>query len=224
MRTLSVIMVAGLFAAGAAQAQTTLAEWTFEVSIPATAGPHTAEGGLFAAGSFASGFHADPGVVYSNPAGNGSAESFSSNFWSVNDYYQFQTSTLGYQAITVTWDQARSSTGPGTFDLEWSTDGINFNLLLNDFAVLQSGGTGAPGTWTSTPPANPIYTLGPIAGPAALDNQASIWFRMRAEVAGSSTAGTNRVDNVIVSGTLIPTPGTLALLGLAGFVASRRRR
>lgn len=224
MRVLSVVCVVGLSAAGAARAQTTLAQWTFETSLPATAGPHVAEGGLFAAGSLASGFHVDPAAVYSNPAGNGSAESFSSNFWSMNDYYLFQTSTAGYQAITIMWDQARSSTGPATFDLEWSTDGVNFTAMLNDYAVLQSGGTGAPGTWTSTPPANPIYSFGPVAGAAGLDNQPSVWFRMRAEVAGSSTSGTNRIDNVIVSGTLIPTPGTFALLGLAGLVVMRRRR
>ncbi|MGP1309691.1 MAG: hypothetical protein ACTS27_05785 [Phycisphaerales bacterium] len=43
---------------------------------------------------------------------------------------------------------------------------------------------------------------------------------------GSDTSnnGNNRLDNIVVSGTLIPTPGAAALLGLGGLVAARRRR
>ena len=95
-----------------------LAVWTFETSLPATAGPHAAEGGINAgAGSPASGFHASASVVYSNPAGNGSAESFSSTFWSVGDYWQFSTSSVGYTDIHLAWDQASSNTGPRDFVL-----------------------------------------------------------------------------------------------------------
>jgi uncharacterized protein (TIGR03382 family) len=36
--------------------------------------------------------------------------------------------------------------------------------------------------------------------------------------------GTSRVDNVQITGDLIPTPGTLALVGVAGLVGIRRRR
>lgn len=40
----------------------------------------------------------------------------------------------------------------------------------------------------------------------------------------SSDTGNNRLDNVTISGNAIPTPGTFALLGMSGLVASRRRR
>jgi len=40
----------------------------------------------------------------------------------------------------------------------------------------------------------------------------------------SSDTGNNRLDNVTISGTAIPTPGALALLGMGGLVATRRRR
>lgn len=40
----------------------------------------------------------------------------------------------------------------------------------------------------------------------------------------SSDTGNNRIDNVTISGTAIPTPGTFALLGLGGLTATRRRR
>ncbi len=204
--------------------QTTLAEWTFETSIPATAGPHAAEGGVFAPTSAALGFHADPLAVYSNPAGNGSAESFSSNFWAIGDYYQFSTSTLGYESIAFAFDQTRSSTGPGTFDLLWSTDGVTFSTLLDDYTVLNNAAPpGGPGAWNATT-RFPEYGFGPLALPAGAANQASIVFRLVNQVTPGGTAGTNRVDNIVVSGTLIPTPGAAALLAVAGFIAMRRRR
>jgi MYXO-CTERM domain-containing protein len=40
----------------------------------------------------------------------------------------------------------------------------------------------------------------------------------------STTTGTNRIDNIVVSGTAIPAPGALALLGVAGLIGARRRR
>ncbi len=219
MKTIAtgILLTAALALAPAASADT-LANWTFEVSIPTTAGPHSAEGGVN--GGNATGYHADALAVYSNPAGNGSNESFSSNYWGIGDYYQFQTSSLGYQSITISWDQARSSTGPGTFDLEWSIDGSTWTTLVNDYAVLQSGGTGAPGTWSSTPPPNTIYSFGPTAAPATLDNQTTVYFRMANQVAPGGTGGTNRIDNIVIAG--VPEPASLLLLGL-GLLAIRRR-
>ncbi len=194
-----------------------LANWTFETSVPATSGPHTAEAGVNAATSFANGFHASASVVYSNPVGNGSLESFSSNFWAIGDYYQFSTSSAGYQNISIAWHQTRSSTGPAIFDLQWSTDGSSFTTLLNDYIVPAD-------TWSSI--GLPLVTsmFGPVAGPAALDNQATIYFRLTADSAPGSTAGTNRVDNIVIAGDVIPAPATLAVLSLAGVIATRRRR
>jgi hypothetical protein len=40
----------------------------------------------------------------------------------------------------------------------------------------------------------------------------------------TSATGNVRLDNFLVEGTLIPAPGALALVGLGGLVASRRRR
>ncbi len=190
-----------------------LALWTFEASVPITAGPHAAEGGVV--GGNASGFHADQGVVYSNPVGNGSNESFSSNFWGANDYYQFTTSTSGYENITFGWSQTRSSTGPGSFRVQLSTDGTNFSDLLNyNIDVI---------TWSSLAN-NPLSDFAAISLGIAAENQGTVWVRLTSNVAGSGTAGTNRVDDIYFNGDLIPAPGSLALLGLGGLVAGRRRR
>ncbi len=221
MRTCVVCAAAVIVGAATASAQVTLAGWTFETSIPATAGPHLAEGGVFGATSNALGFHTDPGTVYSNPAGNGSAESFSSNFWSIGDYYQFSTTTTGYESISLRFDQTRSGTGPTTFDVLWSTDGLIFSTLLDDYTVLNNAAP--PGAWNATT-GFPEYSFGPLALPAGANDQAQIIFRLVNQLAAGGTGGTNRVDNIVVSGTLIPTPGAAALIGLAGLIALRRRR
>lgn len=218
MKIAAVVAVAGLSAAAHADL---LAGWTFEVSIPTTAGPHAAESG---SGS-ASGFHAGA-TVYSNPAGNGSPESFSSTNWLVGDYYQFRTSTLGFHTITLTFDHTSSNTGPRDFDVQWSIDGATFFSMLS-YMVLANG-TPNP-AWNSTT-SHPAYTNGPVGAPAALNNQASVWFRLvqtstvSANGGTVASAGTSRVDNVNIEGTRIPAPGAAALLGLAGLLAARRRR
>jgi hypothetical protein len=112
---------------------TTISQWTFETSLPATAGPYVAELGV-SPGS-ALGFHAGT-ATYSSPLGNGSSHSFSANTWAVNDYWQFSVSTLNYQNIVVSWDQVSSPTGPGTFELFWSTDDSSFTPLGSDYSVL----------------------------------------------------------------------------------------
>ncbi|MEX2091096.1 MAG: PEP-CTERM sorting domain-containing protein [Pirellulales bacterium] len=199
----------------------TIATWTFETSLPAatnsaTIGPLAAEVGT---GS-ASGVHASATTDYSNPVGNGSLESFSSNEWAIGDYYQFLASSTGLSQIGISWDQTRSSTGPASFKVQYSTDGSSF-VDLPDYAIpaisWSSGTPDATGTTSFT------ENLGAIS---ALDNQASIYFRLTATAAPSSTGGTNRVDNFRISEGEVPEPATLALVGLAGLtlVGVARRR
>lgn len=217
------ITLAAAFAAalaGAASARPSsndgvLAAWTFETSLPITAGPHQAEGGLFAATSTALG---TTGGTYSNPVGNGSLESFSSNGWDAGDYFQFTTSTVGYTALSISFDQTRSSTGPGVFDLVASTDGVNFTTILDDYTVRENSGP----NWSSTS-ARIEADIFKINLSASFDDAATLVFRLVSQVTGAST-GTNRVDNVFVNGVEIPTPGAAALMGLAGLVGARRRR
>lgn len=211
--------VAFLAFSAAAQADV-IANWTFETSIPATAGPHIAEAGVNAAISQASGFHVLTSVVYSNPVGNGSAESFSSNFWSTGDYYQFTTSLTGYQNASITFDQTNSSTGPSGFKVAVSTDGVNFT----DLSSYTTQVNGAPNTaWNGTT-YNPVFTI-PAVALTGTDNAGSVTVRLIQTSATGATGGTNRVDNVVINAdAAVPEPATMGLLALGVAALARRKR
>ena len=226
---LSLVAVVAATAVATSASAALVAGWTITTAFPTGAGVPTgvtytvgaANDGLQTTGSELWSVHSLAAATYTSPAGNGSQYAFSSNNWSIGDYYEARLSTLGYSDISISWDQCRSSTGPATFELVMSTDGgTNFTTLLASYAVLQSGGGAAPGTWSSTV-YNPIYSLNQAA--AAADNQAEVIFRFRSLAAGAAT-GSNRIDNVMIYSGPIPAPGAIALLGVAGLAGLRRRR
>lgn len=209
-----------------------VAGWTITTAFPTGTGNvptgvtysvGAADQGALTAGSELKSVHSLAAATYTSPAGNGSQYSFSSNNWSIGDYYEARLSTLGYESISISWDQARSSTGPATFELLLSTDGVNFSVVnvagAATYTVLQSGGGGSPGTWTSTT-YNALYTF--TQSVAAADNRSEVTFRFRSLVTAAAT-GSNRIDNVLINGNLIPAPGAIALLGVAALVGRRRR-
>ncbi|MFN9077166.1 MAG: hypothetical protein ACK5WD_14240 [bacterium] len=160
--------------------------------------------------------------TYTSPAGNGSQYAFSANNWSPNDYFQAKFSTLGFTDINLGWDQARSSTGPDEFRVLMSVDGGTSFTELLAYTVLQSGGGGSPGTWSSTT-YNPLYSYTLALG-AAAENQSEVILRFQNfEAVASAATGSNRIDNILVTQGPVPAPGALALLGLAGLAARRRR-
>ncbi len=202
-----------------------LVGWTMPTAVPAGSvgsafNYGAADQGALAGGSMLSGYHAIGTSVFSSPAGNGSTYSLSSNYFSVGDYYQVSFSTTGYDDISLSWDQARSSTGPASWAMSFSTDGGATFSSAAAYTVLQTGGTGSPGTWSATGVYNPVYT-NVMSIAAGWTPQVIVRFSVVA--VGTGSAGTGRIDNIVVTGSAVPAPGALALLGVAG-LASRRRR
>jgi hypothetical protein len=205
-----------------------------------------ADNGLNYSGSVASGLHATA-ATYSTPAGDldpiiaalapgasgpglpgssaanasPSLHGFSANNWSVNDYWSFTTSTLGYTGVQIAFDQAGSSTGPANFGLSYSINGGAFTQFTTYTVPLS--------TWNTTT-TNQLSEV--VLGGGAFDNANSIVFKLvdlaTTSVGGGTvgTAGTDRVDNFTVVAP-VPEPSTIALLGagsLSGLLALRRRR
>ncbi len=190
---------------------------------PGPNGAGVADQGTNTAGSQLSAYHLLPAATYTSPAGNGNAFAFSSNNWSAGDYYEARFSTVGAgtSGLTVSWDQTRSSSGPSVFNLVMSVDGgTNWTTLSAGYTVLQSGGGGAPGTWSTTT-YNALYTSTVSLG-ASADERSLVILRWVSTVT-TAAAGSNRIDNIFVNNA-VPAPGAMALLGLAGLVGSRRRR
>lgn len=209
--------------------QVIIANWTFE-SAPAAVTTNNTSATMTTPDSGAGTFteiHA-VGSAFSFPAGNGSARSMSANTWTVNDYYQFQVSTLGNAAayLTLSYDQAGSSTGPKNFQLAYSTDGTTFNNIGSTYIVPAS-------TWSSTPPANSLFTFTPdLSSLPGLVGQTAVYFRMfdanTTSINGGTVAatGTDRIDNVIIA--FVPEPSSMVLVatgsGVAGLFFMRRRK
>lgn len=187
---------------------------------PGPNGAGVADQGTNTAGSQIRSVHAAAAATYTSPAGNGSQYSFSSNNWNTGDFYEISFSTTGItDSMTLSWDQARSSTGPAAFKVAISVNGGAFTDLFN-YTVLQSGGGGAPGTWSSTT-YNALYSNTLNLGTTASDASSVVIRFVNREAVASAATGSNRIDNVFVN---IPAPGAVALLGVAGLAASRRRR
>jgi hypothetical protein len=209
-----------------------ITSFTFETSglaistsvTGATYGPLVAESGI---GS-AYGSHTAAGTVYSSPSGNGSLHSFSANVWAAGDYYQFNVPTSGFQNIIASFDQASSATGPHTFAFEYSlTGGQNATdfSVVGTYTVGNSTGTTptsfAPGT--SVAGFNRLFDLSSVTG---LNDNSTALFRIVESDTTTATGGTDRIDNVVISGTPLggtPEPASIALVGVAGALAFGRR-
>ena len=220
----------------------------FNVAPGANTSPGTiqADNGLNYSGSVASGLHATA-ATYSFPAGDldpviaglapgasgpglpgssaadasPSVHSLSANNWSVNDFWSFTTSTVGYSGVEVAFDQAGSANGPANFGLSYSINGGAFTSFATYSVVLSAWNT------TTVQPSSLVFT-----GGGAFDNANSITFRLvdlnTTSINGGTvgTGGTDRVDNFTVV-SIVPEPTALALAafgGVAALIAIRKRR
>ncbi len=223
MKIASFATTIAVLAIGASAQAVNIATWSFEVNTPADLTDSSTISGIAAdSGSgTASGFHALPATDWTTPAGNGSANSLSSNTWSTGDYYQFVFSLSGFQNATITFDQAASGTGPKDFTVQVSTDGTNFTNVLSNYTVAQNGL--APLLSWNGVDYRTGYTIGAVSLGAATNNAASVTVRLVSNVT-TAAGGTNRVDNIIVDAEAIPEPATMMVLGLGLAAAAARRK
>lgn len=141
-------------------------------------------------------------------------------------YVQFLVSTVGYMGIGVLYDHRASNTAPNTAVFQYTTDGLTWN----DFASYKFA---AAEVWEAK-----TYDLTSVL---AADNNPNFGIRIAADIdpavgnyygarttipTEATRGGTWRFDNVTITGTIVPEPGSLvalsvSLLGLAG---ARRRR
>jgi MYXO-CTERM domain-containing protein len=125
----------------------------------------------------------------------------------------FVLNLTGLQNLTVSLAAQRTGTGFTSQVWETSTDGTNWS----SWGSFVSGT--AAGTLASSFATSGVLSL---AGTSALDNAATAYIRVTFTGA-TAASGNNRLDNIIFNADAIPTPGSLALLGLAGLVMRRRR-
>ncbi|MDE1192927.1 MAG: T9SS type A sorting domain-containing protein [Arachidicoccus sp.] len=202
-----------------AQSDTTkIAEWTFETTPPTTAGPYTADSGTGSALSSHAG-----SSTYSNPAGNGSSHSLSSNGWAVGDYYQFEVSAAAVSSsdtLKFVFDQTGSGTGPAHFIIQTSIDGTNFTTLPG------SGYTLIVSNWSTTTYHTGFtyaYDLSSFIGQSALylrlvDTSTVSISQSTGGTSALGSGGTNRVDNVMF---ISVSKNTLTPVILGSFTAEK---
>jgi MYXO-CTERM domain-containing protein len=125
----------------------------------------------------------------------------------------FKFSMSGLSNLSVSYAVQRTASGFTTQQWDYSTNGTTWSSAATITGIQASFAAGAT-------PANVVTSLGVASG---LNNAANAYMRVTFTGATSST-GNNRVDNFQFNADAIPAPGAVALIGLAGLVASRRRR
>ena len=122
----------------------------------------------------------------------------------------FRFSMSGLSNLSVSYAVQRTSSGFTTQQWDYSTNGTTWSSAATITGIQASFSGGIP----------VVTSLGVASG---LNNAANAYMRVTFTGASSST-GNNRVDNFQFNADAIPAPGAVALIGLAGMVASRRRR
>lgn len=142
----------------------------------------------------------------------------------------FSTSTTGWQDIVVSWDQRFSNTSSRFFEFQYTLDFSEAIPTWVTFGGVRENTLGGD-QWLNN-------NVADLTGVSGVDNNANFAFRVvsvfspatgqyepsRLPPASNYGGGTWRFDMVTVRGVAIPTPGSIALLGLGGLVALRRRR
>ncbi len=130
-----------------------------------------------------------------------------------DQYITLSLSSVGYDALSLSYATRRTG-GMSARDVwTYSTDGINYNALSTPGYTTGTGSFSTTNLDLSTLSAN------------ALDNQSSFYLRLKFDH-NSGTVGSYSYDNIQVTGSVIPEPSSLLLLlvGGLGFACLRRKR
>jgi len=139
---------------------------------------------------------------------------------------EIRVSTVGWEEITLRWDQRHSNTSSRWAEVQYSWDGgVNFlGVELHEAAAGETWFNGRTTSLAGLPGAahnaELVIRIVSVFAPGT--------FAYQAANAGSnySGAGSWRFDMITVEGTMapVPAPGALALLAVAGLTTGRRRR
>ncbi|HSZ57240.1 MAG TPA: hypothetical protein VK797_16355 [Tepidisphaeraceae bacterium] len=184
---------------------------------------------------------------------NGAANGWSSSAPIGTQGAVFTTSTVGYNAINVSFDWYATTQGEGNLQLEYTTDGTTWKntpitLSGSDAGLVVLTNSTSPNTVMGSYVSNNLLTnamagqdwftglTAQITDPAAA-NDPNFGIEMVNASTGAdclSTQGTAlnnnsgnwRFDNVVINGTAVatPEPGSAAVVGLVGLVLLSRRR
>lgn len=131
----------------------------------------------------------------------------SPNFPGNGGYITFNVSLTGFENPIITFATQRTSTGFNSVQFAWSTDGTNYT----DFGAAY------------VPASSYALQTIDLTTINALDGAASATFRLTFSGA-TSVSGNNRIDNLQVNATAVPTPSAAALMGVGILASARRRR
>jgi MYXO-CTERM domain-containing protein len=118
-------------------------------------------------------------------------------------------STLGEIDLVLSYAERFTSTGPTGVTIQYSTDGVAYTPFTN-YATTRDGAFATSAR---------VIDLSSVD---AIENLATAYLKITFTGFNVNSTGAARVDNVLISS--VPTPGAVALLGLAGLVAGRRKR
>jgi len=143
-------------------------------------------------------------------AGNDVAFQWGTGGANAGAFHRFVFDASGQSGLQLDFNYRSTSTGPSLLEI----------YAANDAGSLLAG---APVATVSVVRDGTYRMSSIISLPAAINGDSSAWFAIRPlwNESNHSSSGNLRIDNVRV---FIPTPGSVALFGAAGFAALRRRR
>lgn len=114
-----------------------------------------------------------------------------------------------YANLSLSFGERYSNTGPQTTTISYSSDGINYTTA-SSYSNTRNGAY------------LPLRTVS-LAGFNSSSLSAA-YVKITFTSFNTNGNGAARLDNILIDGTFIPAPGSMALLAIGGVVAGRRRR